>query len=957
MKANKLTAAAFFLFSFASASILFLIPQNENEVTEEHQSGAKVALDIWTQKRAYPFPDIPADKYYAAYEYSKTFLQPATNQLQSYQWQQIGPHNIGGRTLDVEFNPQNPNTIFAGSASGGLWRSYSAGVGALAWEYVQTGFPVLGVSSIAIAPNDSNTIYIGTGEVYDYQNALGGEIIRTTRGSYGIGILKSTDYGLTWQKSLDWSYNQQRGVEEVEIDPNNPSIIWAATTEGMYKSTDAGQTWNLVHNILMAFDIVINPTNSNIVYVTYGNFFSAGHGIYRTTDGGTSWQKLTNGLPASFGGKALLTIYKSDPQILFASIGNGSTGNGTWLCKTTNGGDNWTIVNTTDYSTYQGWYSHWVGVNPTNSSLVLTGGVDVWKSSNGGSSLTKKTDWSAWYFGTTPPGGPEGPPYYVHADQHSITYHPTNPNIIYFGTDGGVFRTLDGGENYEGCNGGYQTTQFYNGFSSSFDQPNIAIGGMQDNATAIYEGTVAWRRVIGGDGCWTGINSQNTNIIYGTYQYLGLQRSTNLGNSWSYIAPNANDPGFLAPFMVCPSNPVVLYAGSKNVHKSTNQGNNWITMNGNQMLDGNQILSMAVSYNSTDTLYAGTAPINSRANVFVTFNGGTTFQNITGSLPDRYIDDIAVDPQNAAIVYVVISGFGTSHLFKSINAGQSWIDIGAGLPDVPATAVVVDPLNSNVIFFGNDLGVYISLDGGNNWIEYQSGMPDAAMITDLSISLPNHRIRAVTHGRGVFEADIDYTVPVELVSFNAFVSGGNVNLEWKTATETNNNLFEIERRQTNKYDWSVIGFRKGAGTTTEAKSYSFIDENLSAGDYQYRLKQIDFDGSFEYSNIIDVEIISPSGFVLAQNYPNPFNPTTIIKYTIPFVTLRWQSHRQAQGYILVSLKVYDVLGNEAAALVNALQPAGNYEVEFDASKLSSGVYYYQLKAGDFVETKKMILLR
>ncbi len=210
-------------------------------------------------------------------------------------------------------------------------------------------------------------------------------------------------------------------------------------------------------------------------------------------------------------------------------------------------------------------------------------------------------------------------------------------------------------------------------------------------------------------------------------------------------------------------------------------------------------------------------------------------------------------------------------------------------------------------------------------------------------------------------------VPVELTSFTATAQQNNVTLNWQTATETNNSGFKIERKQVgspqssvSNQDWNQIAFIPGFGTTSEPKSYSFTDENLSAGKYQYRLKQIDFDGSFEFSNTVEVEITAPTEFTLEQNYPNPFNPTTKIKYTVPSVTLRWQSHRQAQSDILVSLKVFDVLGNEVATLVNETQQPGTYEIEFNvgqAISLSSGVYYYQLRVGGFVETKKMILLR
>ncbi|MBK6914159.1 MAG: T9SS type A sorting domain-containing protein [Ignavibacteriales bacterium] len=203
-------------------------------------------------------------------------------------------------------------------------------------------------------------------------------------------------------------------------------------------------------------------------------------------------------------------------------------------------------------------------------------------------------------------------------------------------------------------------------------------------------------------------------------------------------------------------------------------------------------------------------------------------------------------------------------------------------------------------------------------------------------------------------------IPVELTSFTATTQQNAVALNWQTATETNNSGFEIERKQVgspqssvSNQDWNQIAFIPGFGTTTEPKSYSFVDENLSSGKYQYRLKQIDFDGSFEYSNTVEVEINSPTEFSLGQNYPNPFNPTTKIKYTIPTVTLSL-----SKGDIYVTLKVYDILGNEVATLVNEPQQPGTYEVEFNvgqAISLSSGVYYYQLRSGGFVETKKMIL--
>jgi hypothetical protein len=191
-------------------------------------------------------------------------------------------------------------------------------------------------------------------------------------------------------------------------------------------------------------------------------------------------------------------------------------------------------------------------------------------------------------------------------------------------------------------------------------------------------------------------------------------------------------------------------------------------------------------------------------------------------------------------------------------------------------------------------------------------------------------------------------IPVELTSFTAIAVGNNIEISWSTATETNNRGFEIQRTLTptseRKSLWESVGFVTGKGTTTEPQNYSFVDKNLQAGTYLYRLKQIDFDGIFEYSNEIEVEIVSPNEFALEQNYPNPFNPSTSIKYAL--------KSRQ-----FVQIKIYDVLGNEVTTLVNEEKQPGVYEVEFNASELSSGTYIYKLTAGNFSAIRKMLLLK
>jgi Secretion system C-terminal sorting domain len=231
-------------------------------------------------------------------------------------------------------------------------------------------------------------------------------------------------------------------------------------------------------------------------------------------------------------------------------------------------------------------------------------------------------------------------------------------------------------------------------------------------------------------------------------------------------------------------------------------------------------------------------------------------------------------------------------------------------------------------------------NGGSTWVSQLEGF--TLNLSDVCFVSPNQGwLLGYTPGR-VFHTD-NGGLPVELINFSAEEINNNISIKWITATETNNTGFDLERKN-NSGNWQTIGFIEGHGTTTETHQYSFTDNDIHPGTYQYRLKQIDYDGSFEYSKVVEVEIPLPNKFSLSQNYPNPFNPVTSMQYTI--------GNRQ-----LVTLKVYDILGREIATLVNEEKPAGEYEVEFNGTNLPNGIYFYQLNAGEFSETKKMVLIK
>lgn len=720
-------------------------------------SGAMQSLQFMSEIRAYPNPDIPAEKFFKAYEYSNKYLSNVFDNKSTQQWTSIGPNNIGGRSISLAVHPVDTNIVFIGSASGGLWKSTTGGLGADAWDIVNTGFPSLAVSSIAIDSANHNVIYIGTGENYGYQYSVNNGVnVRITRGMYGIGILKTTNGGVTWSKSLDWSYNNQRGVWNVTINPKNSNIVYSATSEGVYKSYDAGTSWVNVLNYQMAMDLLINPIDTNILYASVGNLSNnipnANVGIYKTTNGGLNWAKLAGGLPSFWSGKATLQMYRGNPNYIYANIANDIT---TYVgyYKSTNAGANWTLGSTSVPSSNQGWYNqgHLVKSNDPNS--ILVGTLDVYKSTNGGTSFAGKSSWSAWNTGATPPGQPEGPSNFVHADVHYYVDNPKDPNKIYIAADGGLYRSDNFGETFYSCNGGYVTSQFYATLGNSFTDSVFCLGGLQDNRAAFYQGTTAWYKTFGGDGFCSQVSSQNPQICYTEYTYGDLAKSTNGGVSFNYLnVPNSGSESyycFNTPYVVCPSNPSMIYIAGTNFYKSTNSGTSF----GSSLFNfgGGKALSMATSWLSVDTIYIGTTPTTSvSAKVFRSVNGGSNWTDITASLPNRYPTRITTNPYKASEVYITFGGFGSGHVYKSSDAGTTWIDITSNLPDVPAQSVFSDPLYPNNIYVGNDLGVYASTNGGTTWGEYRNGMP-YSIVFDLSYVPVGRKMRALTHGSGIWE--------------------------------------------------------------------------------------------------------------------------------------------------------------------------------------------------------------
>jgi len=848
-----------FSLSPLSESYAERIEREEREKSELAEGFAEMAFEWWYGQRAYPNELIDYKKFEQAYRYNQSELV-ASRTLDNTVWQSLGPKNVGGRTRAIAIHPLHPDTMWIGAASGGLWKTTTAGAGANAWQYVETGFPTVSVCAIAIDPSNPDVMYIGTGEFRRY-NQPGMVGTPGARATYGIGILKTTDGGNTWtQTGLNWQLHEYKAIQKIVLNPLNTQTLYAATSDGVYKSLDGGTTWSLSLTVPAAMDIVINPIDTSVLYASCGQLNTAPNpGLYKTTNAGASWTQLSGGLPTTNFGRTALALYAAPnfsggyTEVVYAGVGNAQTRGVHGVYRTTDGGNTWTLQSATQYASSQSWYNNTIAVHPQNPNIVFVSGLDFYKSTTGGTNLTRKSEWYANFQGVIPPGGDEGSPVYAHADHHAIAFHPFNPDRMFLATDGGIFETTDGGETFRGRNGGYQTTQIYNGFATSLSDSNLAYAGLQDNGTLKYEGTLAWNKVYGGDGGWCAINSQNNQIAYEEYVYLDINRTTNGGQTWQSIT-NGLETGssvanFIAPFIISPSNPNILYAGATKVFKTTNGGDNWFATNNNTPLNSNRISAMAVSWTNPDTLYVATGTStattsNGLCQVFFSSNGGATWVNRTQSgMPDRYPTDLYVDPRDSKIAYLTYSGYGNPHVYKTTNAGATWIDISNNLPDIPVQCVALDGDYPDDVYIGTDLGVYRSVNGGA-WELWDNGMPPA-MILDLQFSKPNRTMRAATFGNGVYERKLrpigQVSAPMPVASKpapfeleqnypNPFNPTTTIRYTLPSANLVRLELFDALGRKVA----TLVNERKGAGT--HAYTLNATRFSLASGAYFYRLQ-------------------------------------------------------------------------------------------------------------------------
>ncbi len=915
----------------------------DREEEEGLLSGADKQLASWWWAKAYPDPTYIETKYYQAWLHAKAMKDPpiihqrngasqAINlSIFNGNWIPIGPdQNIGGRILSIAIDPNNSNIIFIGSASGGIWKTVTGGIGSNAWKAVPTGFPVLGVASIIINPSNSNIIYAATGEVYRTDTSNIGFNVWKARGTYGVGILKSIDGGETWTSILNKSLSNLFGVQMLEFDPSDPNTIYACATDGLYRSTDGGANWNKILDKIYVSDVVVHPSNPNLLLAAVGNLLNADKGIYSSANGGASWTKITSGLPSSFEGFIKLDNASTDPDMVIASIGR-DAGNLNELFRSTNFGQSWSVLSNSNHCQYQFWFAHDVAINPSNTNELVMGGVPLY---NYNISLADRNGI----------GG-------VHADVHDIEFDPSNNNNVYVACDGGMYKSTNGGNTFSMINGGLQAVQFYASFAVSPTNPNVMIGGLQDNGVVRYNGA-GWTTVMGGDGGPCVFHPTNGNIVFASNDARRVMRSTNGGlsfsevlSSWAFVADSRT--GFMAPLAIAPLNPLIVYSGSDNMHRSSNGGtagtwddNSYTTANDYIEARHKTAIAMAVSPSNEYKVFVSTSPfaqydndinrlhVNEPPNLLRTTDGAVSFYSIKNGLPDRFVMDIAINPNHDDSVWIVLGGFGSSHVYLSADGGGTWADRGIGLPDVPTNAILLDPANPSVVYIGNDLGVFVSPDIGATWYDFNGSLWDATLVMDLAVTSDN-RLVAATHGKGAFYSTL-YILSHTLINLNGKNSGNYNDLNWKTTAEANVLNYELERSLDGN-SYSKIATVPARNNSSGA-DYSYRDNISSINNSNsifYRLKMVDIDGQYRYSNVVNIKL--------------PYRPNLVVEGN-PFenkLRLVFNSHGNDQakiriydggGRCLISRSVHLVAGINRLT-INDLQglPRASYIMEFQTS--------------------------
>lgn len=660
------------------------------------------------------------------------------------QWNFIGPDVVptdiqdnlaggAGRINCIAFHPTDSNTMWIGAPSGGVWKTQDGGD---TWNTTTDALAAIGVSDIAVNPKNPSVLYLATGD-----GDFG--IVQT----YSIGIIKSTDGGNTWQPtSISFQPDDQTTFRKILINPDFPEIMIATSSDGIYGTVNG---WSNYSKVLTGHfkDLEYKPSNYSVIYASSYNY--AGNArVYRSTNGGLSFFQSMSGMTIS--GKVdriELAVTPANPDVIYALCSSASDNGFYALYKSSDSGDSWSLIydnsklNLLGWSASgldkegQGYYDLSLAVSPSNENEIYVGGVNVWRSIDGG---TKWKIQGFWYHTMDVE--------YVHADQHVLVFSPHH-EVLFSGNDGGIYKTYDRGESWTDLSNGLGILQVYRMTHTELD-PGIIIAGNQDNGTVMLK-SGKWNEILGGDGMECFIDYDDINTVYGTLYHGDIRKSMNGGVNFDAIPPGDSLVGeWITPFVMHPKYPNILYAGYDKVYKTINGGKSWNALSDFQ--EGNDKLrAIAIAPSNDRILYIAT-----RYQVYKSTDDGKSWINITSGLPSLYKSAIAVSENNPDKLWIVMSGFSDGDkVFQSDNGGEAWYNYSSGLPNLPVNNIVFQRSSNNGLYVATDIGVYYRNGSMESWEKYGNGLPNVS-VYDLDIHYSTGKIRAGTHGRGIWEAEL-----------------------------------------------------------------------------------------------------------------------------------------------------------------------------------------------------------
>jgi photosystem II stability/assembly factor-like uncharacterized protein len=694
----------------------------------------------------------------------------------------VGPAFMSGRIADIAINPDNENEWYVAVGSGGVWKTVNAGT---TWQPLTDNQSFYSTGSITIDPNNTNTIWLGTGE------NVGGRHV-----GVGKGVFLSLDGGKTWKNK---GLNKSEHISKIIVNKKNSNNVFVASQgplwssggdRGLYKSIDGGESWSLVLSVNKwtgVTDVVVDPRDENIMYAAtwqrhrnVAAYMGGGPGtkLFKSTDGGDSWRQLKTGLPTGKLGKIGLAISEINPDVLYAAIELERRKGAVY--RTSNGGESWKKMSDTVSGATGPHYYQELVASPHHFDKIYLMDVRVQVSDDGGKTFYRMNEGNK------------------HSDNHSMTFKKNDPNYLLVGTDGGIYESFDDTKSWKYVNN-LPLTQFYKlAVDDSYPFYNI-YGGTQDNNTqggpsrTFRSNGIAnsdWFVLLGGDGHQPATEPGNPNIVYAQSQQGNLHRVDRTTGEAVFIKPysglNEDFERFNwdSPILVSSHNPKRLYFGSQRVWKSDDRGDSWtpiskdLTKNqerlelpimGKQqswdsawdvyaMSTYNTITSLSESILDQNILYAGTDD----GLIHSTKDGGSSWTSITvdklPGVPDSsFVNDIKADLHNDQVAYVALDNhkFGdySPYLYKTSNGGKSWKPIINGLPeDTFVWRIVQDHIDPNLLFLASEYGLYFSNNQGEKWIKFSTGLPTIS-VRDLVIQKRENDLVLATFGRGFYVLD------------------------------------------------------------------------------------------------------------------------------------------------------------------------------------------------------------